>query len=76
MIFGIYNFLNCSLICIITSLEYGSTPRTAARRSATNSKNKIADIKKTDAFKYIETFGNENSNGNALYCLLSGDLNG
>ena len=34
-------------------------------------KNKIKDIKKTEEFKYIETFGNENSNGNALYLLVS-----
>lgn len=34
-------------------------------------KDKIAQCKKSDDFKYCETFGNENSNGNALYCLLS-----
>ena len=34
-------------------------------------KNKIKDIKKTEEFKYIETFGNENGNGNALYLLIS-----
>tara|TARA_R100000781_G_scaffold112720_1_gene80240 strand:- start:17 stop:688 length:672 start_codon:yes stop_codon:yes gene_type:complete len=34
-------------------------------------KNKITEIKKTDDFKYCETFGNENSNGNALYLLVS-----
>lgn len=33
-------------------------------------KNKIKDIKKTEEFKYIETFGNENGNGNALYLLI------
>ena len=26
---------------------------------------------KTEEFKYVETFGNENSNGNALYLLVS-----
>ncbi len=31
---------------------------------------KIAEIKKTDAFNYIETFGNQNSNGNALYTIF------
>lgn len=31
---------------------------------------KISEIKKTDAFNYIETFGNQNSNGNALYTIL------
>ena len=35
-------------------------------------KGKIADAKKTEEFKYIETFGNENSNGNALYFLIHG----
>jgi len=34
-------------------------------------KNKLNDIKKTEEFNYIETFGNENSNGNALYLLVS-----
>jgi ParB-like chromosome segregation protein Spo0J len=33
-------------------------------------KNKIKEFKKTDKFKFIETFGNENTNGNALYGLL------
>jgi len=32
-------------------------------------KNAIADIKKTEEYKYVETFGNENSNGNALYLI-------
>jgi hypothetical protein len=32
---------------------------------------KIKECKKSEEFKYCETFGNENSNGNALYCLLS-----
>jgi len=31
---------------------------------------KLSDIKKTDAFKYIETFGNQNSNGNSLYTIF------
>lgn len=34
-------------------------------------KNAIADIKKTEEYKYVETFGNENSNGNALYLIVS-----
>ena len=34
-------------------------------------KNALNDIKKTDDFKFVETFGNENSNGNALYLLVS-----
>ena len=34
-------------------------------------KNAIADVKKTEEYKYVETFGNENSNGNALYLIIS-----
>ena len=34
-------------------------------------KEAIQDIKKTEEYKYIETYGNENSNGNALYLLIS-----
>jgi hypothetical protein len=33
-------------------------------------KNAIADIKKTEEYKYVETFGNENGNGNALYLII------
>jgi len=33
--------------------------------------NAIANIKQTDDYKYCETFGNENSNGNALYLLIT-----
>ena len=33
-------------------------------------KQKIQDIKKTEHYKHIETFGNENTNGNALYALV------
>jgi hypothetical protein len=34
-------------------------------------KEAIQDIKKTEEYKYVETFGNENSNGNALYLLIT-----
>lgn len=34
-------------------------------------KEAIKEIKKTEEFNYVETFGNENSNGNALYLLVS-----
>lgn len=44
---------------------------TLADKQAEVIKNAIADIKKTDEYKYIETFGNENSNGNALYLIVS-----
>ena len=32
--------------------------------------NAISDIKKTEEFKYCETFGNTNANGNALYLII------
>ena len=34
-------------------------------------KSAIEDAKHTEEYKYIETFGNENSNGNALYFIIS-----
>ena len=37
--------------------------------------NVIADAKSTESFKYIETYGNENGNGNALYCIFTDYLN-
>ena len=49
---------------------------TLADEQAETIKNAISEIKKTDTFKYIETFGNENSNGNALYCLVKEVKNG
>jgi len=33
-------------------------------------KEAIQDIKYTEEYKYVETFGNENSNGNALYLIV------
>ena len=33
-------------------------------------KNAITDIKNTEEYKYVETFGNENGNGNALYLII------
>ena len=44
---------------------------TMADEQQTIIKNAIADIKKTEEYKYVETFGNENSNGNALYLIVS-----
>jgi len=41
-----------------------------ADKQAEEVKNAIAEIRKTEEFKYVETFGNENSNGNALYLLV------
>jgi hypothetical protein len=34
-------------------------------------KNSLDEIKKSEEYKYCETFGNENSNGNALYLLVA-----
>jgi hypothetical protein len=41
-----------------------------ADEQAQQIKNVIADIKKTEEFKYCETLGNENGNGNALYLII------
>tara|TARA_R110002050_G_scaffold66786_1_gene144704 strand:+ start:2628 stop:3224 length:597 start_codon:yes stop_codon:yes gene_type:complete len=41
-----------------------------ADKQAEEVKNAITEIRKTEEFKYVETFGNENSNGNALYLLV------
>jgi hypothetical protein len=43
---------------------------TLADEQAEQIKNAISDIKATDDYKYCETFGNENSNGNALYLII------
>jgi hypothetical protein len=43
---------------------------TLADEQATQIKNAIADIKLTQEYKYMETMGNENSNGNALYLII------
>ena len=43
---------------------------TLADEQAIVIKNAIDDIKGTDEYKYAETMGNENSNGNALYLII------
>lgn len=43
---------------------------TLADEQAEQIKNAITDIKATDEYKYCETLGNENSNGNALYLII------
>ena len=43
---------------------------TLADEQAEQIKNAIDDIKKTEEYKYAETMGNENSNGNALYLIV------
>jgi hypothetical protein len=44
---------------------------TLADEQAEVIKNAIADMKGTDEYKYAETMGNENSNGNALYLVVA-----
>jgi hypothetical protein len=43
---------------------------TLADEQAEQIKNAITDIKQTEEYKYCETMGNENSNGNALYLII------
>ena len=43
---------------------------TLADAQAVQIKNAITDVKKLEEYKYVETFGNENSNGNALYLII------
>ncbi len=43
---------------------------TLADEQATQVKNAISDIKETEEYKYAETMGNENTNGNALYLII------
>ena len=43
---------------------------TLADEQAEQIKNAISDIKETEEYKYVETMGNENSNGNALYLII------
>ena len=43
---------------------------TLADEQAEQIKNAISDIKETEDYKYCETMGNENSNGNALYLII------
>ena len=48
---------------------------TLADEQANLIKNAIDEIKKSEEYKYCETFGNENSNGNALYLLIANYTN-
>ena len=43
---------------------------TLADEQAEQIKNAIEDIKQTEEYKYCETLGNENTNGNALYLII------
>lgn len=44
---------------------------TLADEQAVVIQNAISDMKATDEYKYAETMGNENSNGNALYLIVA-----
>ena len=44
---------------------------TMADEQAELIKNAITDCKALEEYKYLETFGNENTNGNALYLIVS-----
>jgi hypothetical protein len=48
---------------------------TLADQQADVIKNALEEIKRSEEYKYCETFGNENSNGNALYLLISNMTN-
>jgi len=50
---------------------FQSLTYTLADEQAEFIKNALADAKALEEFKYIETMGNDNSNGNALYFLVS-----
>ena len=43
---------------------------TLADEQAEQVRNAIEDIKRTEEYKYCETMGNDNSNGNALYLII------
>ena len=44
---------------------------TLADKQAELIQNAIKDVKQTEEYKYCETMGNENSNGNAIYLIVS-----
>lgn len=44
---------------------------TLSDEQATEIQEAVKRIKQTDEYKYCETFGNENTNGNALYLIIS-----
>lgn len=39
-------------------------------------KEAIKKVKKSERYEYVDNMGNENSNGNALYCIIEEWLNG
>ena len=55
--------------------NYQQITFTLTNEQAEAVREKLSEIKKTDGFKYCETFGNENSNANALYFIITRDIN-
>lgn len=49
---------------------------TLADEQAEKVKEAIEKVKKSENFKFVDTMGNENSNGNAIYCIVLEWLNG
>ena len=49
---------------------------TLADEQAEQLKQALEKAKKSETYNYLETFGNENSNGNAIYCIIQEYLNG
>ena len=49
---------------------------TLADAQAETIKQAINEIKQTEQYKYVETYGNENTNGNALFCIIERFING
>lgn len=49
---------------------------TLADEQAEQVKEAIAKVKQSENYKHIDTMGNDNSNGNALFCIITEWLNG
>lgn len=49
---------------------------TLADAQAETIKEAISKVKQSEKYKYVETYDNENTNGNALFCIIEGWLNG
>lgn len=49
---------------------------TLADNQAEVIKQAINEVKQSEQYKYVETYGNENTNGNALFCIIEEWLNG
>lgn len=49
---------------------------TLADKQAELIKEAISKVKKTGKYNYVETFNNENTNGNAIYCIVEEWFNG